>query len=365
VRRDTLTVFDADRNTILRFDAAPRNPLLGTWEVDSFETAPSTVSAVLEGTELDVVFRIGSLGGFAGCNSFSGVYGTNGSVVRVSRLATTRLACDEDVMAQEAAFITALEGAAVIEPRGTRLNLTDRNGNLKVALVRPVIEETPGATVAPTAAPTEEPTAEATPTPTPAPTPTPTAAPTPTPAPTPAPTEAPAATPRPTVEPPASPPPAASCTLAPVGSDPVATIAYPGSWFTLDAPPEAACRFFDPEEISVPSGGGAPTTAVYAATIADTYGDAVAAATDPATWTVTSLSEVEVAGVPVTCVYGVAVADTAQVSAGQARYVCLADVAAAGTVAIGSIGTPGDEVFNANAAVAGLMTLASTFLPGT
>ena len=49
VRRDTLTIYDGDRNTILRFDAAPANPLLGKWLVDSFETAPGTVSALDRG----------------------------------------------------------------------------------------------------------------------------------------------------------------------------------------------------------------------------------------------------------------------------------------------------------------------------
>ena len=111
MRRDTLTIFDADRTEILRFDAAPRNPLLGKWNVDSYGVPPSTVVAVLPDTEIDVVFGIGTVGGFAGCNSFSGTYGTNGTVVRISRLATTRLACDEAVMEQETAFLEALPGS--------------------------------------------------------------------------------------------------------------------------------------------------------------------------------------------------------------------------------------------------------------
>ena len=52
--------------------------MLGTWKVDSFETAPGTVSALLEGTELTAVFGIASVGGSSGCNSYTGTYGTNG-----------------------------------------------------------------------------------------------------------------------------------------------------------------------------------------------------------------------------------------------------------------------------------------------
>ena len=116
VRGDTLTVFGAvGDGPLLVFDAAPRNPLLGKWNVESFGVPPSTVVAVLPETEIDVVFGIGTVGGFAGCNSFSGTYGTNGTIVRISRLATTRMACDEAVMEQETAFIEALQGAALVD----------------------------------------------------------------------------------------------------------------------------------------------------------------------------------------------------------------------------------------------------------
>ena len=137
VRRSTLTVFDAIGSPVLEFDAAPRNPMLGTWEVDSFETAPGTVSALLEGTELTAVFGIASVGGSSGCNSYTGTYGTNGRFVRISRVATTRMACSDEIMAQETAFLSALEGAALVDRRGSTLLLTDLNGSIQVALVRP------------------------------------------------------------------------------------------------------------------------------------------------------------------------------------------------------------------------------------
>ena len=116
VRRDTLTIFDAIGSTALVFDAAPRNPLLGTWGADSFGVPPSTVVGLLDGTELEVVFGIATIGGFSGCNSFSGAYGTNGNVVRIGRLATTRLACEPEVMEQETAFLAALEASTRSSP---------------------------------------------------------------------------------------------------------------------------------------------------------------------------------------------------------------------------------------------------------
>jgi heat shock protein HslJ len=367
VRRETLTVYDADRYTILRYDAAPRNPLLGTWDVDSFETAPGTVSALVEGTTINVAFRIGTLGGFAGCNSFTGVYGTNGTVVRISKLALTRLACEPDVMDQETAFVAALEGAALIESRGTQLNLTDRNDALKVALLRPTPPEeaSPAPAASPSAAPSKTP--EATPTPTPKPTAKPTPAPTPTPtAPptaTPAPTAAPTTPPKPSAPP--STPPTASCTLTSPDAGPVATIVYPGGWATLTEPAELACRFFDPSPITVPADGSAPTAAITADSSSTAYVDAVQAATDPSTWTVSSSSAIQEGGIAVTCVSAVAKAETDGIPAGSARYACIADVGSSGTVRIQTVGAPDDEVFQSNAAIVSLMTLESTFTPGS
>ena len=95
-RPTTLTIYGPGRETLLVFDAAPANPLLGRWDVDSYSDAPGSVVAVLPGTELDVVFGIGSVAGSAGCNSSAGPTGrtgtssgSGGSPPRASRARTT------------------------------------------------------------------------------------------------------------------------------------------------------------------------------------------------------------------------------------------------------------------------------------
>ena len=82
-RAHTLTIFGSGAETLLVFDAAPANPLLGRWVVDSYTDAPGLGRRRPPGTEIDVVFGISDVGGFAGCNTFAGTYGTNGNVVRV------------------------------------------------------------------------------------------------------------------------------------------------------------------------------------------------------------------------------------------------------------------------------------------
>ena len=129
--------------------------MLGNWTVDSFQTAPGTLAAPIEGTQLSAVFGIASVGGSGGCNQYTGTYGTNGNIVRIGRLATTRLACADEIMTQETAFLTAMEGAALIQLRGDAMNLTDLSGTIVVALVRPSPE--PGASPGPTTPPPRRP----------------------------------------------------------------------------------------------------------------------------------------------------------------------------------------------------------------
>ena len=101
-----------------------------TGSSNSFATAPGALTAPIEGTSLTAVFGIASVGGSAGCNQYTGTYGTNGNVVRIGRLATTRIACADEIMTQEAAFLAAMEGAALIDRRGPTLMLTDLRGDI-------------------------------------------------------------------------------------------------------------------------------------------------------------------------------------------------------------------------------------------
>jgi heat shock protein HslJ len=364
-RRGTLTIFDAQGTTVLVFDAAPRNPLLGNWIVDSFATAPGSVTATIEGTSLTAVFGIASVGGSAGCNQYTGTYGTNGNVVRVGRLATTRIACADEIMTQETAFLEAMQGAALIDQRGQTLMLTDLSGSTLVALVRPsaIPATSPapsaGASETPEATPTEEPSEE----PTEEPTAEPTATARPTATPTAAPTLPPRPTPAPTVEPPPSIPPTATCDLVGPDGQALAAIAYPAAWFTLEEPAELACRYFDPEAITVPADPATLQTAVTVLPSATPFADAINAATDPASWDATRQTDVTVGTLPATLVEAVAIADSAGVPIGTASFAYIVDYGAAGTLTIRTTGTSGAPDYVANAAVATLMAAKSTFTP--
>src|SRR5436190_10850385 len=210
VRNDTLTIRAADLSIVLVFTPAPSNPLLGSWIVDGLATAPSSVSVPLEGTNLTAVFRIKTVSGSSGCNSYQGPYTTNGKLAAIGPLAGTQIACPQDIMTQEQAFLKDMQGVGKVERRGDHATLSDLSGSLLVSLVRPSIEE---ASPSPSASASASPSASATPTTKPSATPS--TAPTATPTATATSTSTPTATP---TAPPTAPPtatPVASGTPAP------------------------------------------------------------------------------------------------------------------------------------------------------
>jgi heat shock protein HslJ len=54
----------------------------------------------------------GTVSGSGGCNTFNGTYTVDGSAISFGPLTTTRMACPDDVMSVEDAFLLALDGAA-------------------------------------------------------------------------------------------------------------------------------------------------------------------------------------------------------------------------------------------------------------
>ncbi|MBK9125005.1 MAG: META domain-containing protein [Chloroflexi bacterium] len=68
-------------------------------------------AALVDGTEITLVFDGEGVSGSAGCNRYSGSYTVDGDTLSFGPFVTTRMACTEAIMAQERAFLTALEAA--------------------------------------------------------------------------------------------------------------------------------------------------------------------------------------------------------------------------------------------------------------
>jgi hypothetical protein len=144
-----------------------------------------------------------------------------------------------------------------------------------------------------------------------------------------------------------------------VSADGVAlgVISYPASWFTVTEPAELACRYFDPEPITVPDDLTALVTAITIEEQGVAYADVVAGATDPENWDVTRQADVTVGGQPATFVEAVSLTD----AEGASSFAYLIDMGSAGTVVIRTIGMADDPAYVTNSTVATLMAATSTF----
>jgi heat shock protein HslJ len=105
-------------------------PLDGTaW---TLATLPGT--APVAGTTPTAEFADGRIAGTDGCNRYTGSYEVTGGTLRVSRLASTMMACAPEIAAQARAFTDALTTARTYRVVDGRLELLGAEGVVLAAL---------------------------------------------------------------------------------------------------------------------------------------------------------------------------------------------------------------------------------------
>jgi heat shock protein HslJ len=84
---------------------------------------------LVAGTSITAQFTSdGKVGGSAGCNQYAGTYTVSGNTIQVSSpLASTRMACPQEVMDQESAYLKALGEAKTYAVKENQLTLSDAN----------------------------------------------------------------------------------------------------------------------------------------------------------------------------------------------------------------------------------------------
>ena len=88
-----------------------------------------------EGKELHMILKgEDRVGGYAGCNQFTGSMTVTGNGLSVGPIASTRRMC-QNVMAQEDAFLQALESAQRYSIAGEDLAMEDANGQVIMRFV--------------------------------------------------------------------------------------------------------------------------------------------------------------------------------------------------------------------------------------
>lgn len=106
------------------------------WQLVSMGSA-NAPSPVIAGSTLTLEFRQdGSLGGSAGCNSFSGSYQTQGASLSIGALVSTLMACvDEGLMQQETRYLAALQSAIGYELQDNQLVIRYTDGQAQLIFV--------------------------------------------------------------------------------------------------------------------------------------------------------------------------------------------------------------------------------------
>ena len=93
-----------------------------------------------EGKELHMILRgADQVGGYAGCNQFTGSMTVSGDGLSVGPIASTRRMC-QDVMEQESAFLQALENAQRYSISGEDLAIENASGEVTMRFVAVYME---------------------------------------------------------------------------------------------------------------------------------------------------------------------------------------------------------------------------------
>ena len=118
-----------------RLRGRAREPPRGRLERDRLQQGKQAVVSPITGTTLTATFTADTVSGSAGCNDYNGSYTLDGDKVTIGPLATTRKACEQPVMDQETAFLTALQTPATVEQNGGIVTLRNADGATQVTLV--------------------------------------------------------------------------------------------------------------------------------------------------------------------------------------------------------------------------------------
>jgi heat shock protein HslJ len=136
VGAEELILTGDDMQLVFVAEAAPQPlPLVGTaWSLEAIGTGADAVSSPIAGTEASLELADdGSAAGSGGCNRFNTSYEIDGASISFGPIGSTQMACETDVMDQEAAVFAGLESAATYEIVGDVLTLSDADGAFLVS----------------------------------------------------------------------------------------------------------------------------------------------------------------------------------------------------------------------------------------
>ncbi len=119
VQGTVLNFVDAEKNTIASFRKVEASSLAlpgSAWTVTSYNNGKEAVVSVVVDSEITAVFgQNNMLSGNTGCNDYNVRYQVDGRNVTIDKeIQMTKMACSDELMAQEQQYLAALQSAATI-----------------------------------------------------------------------------------------------------------------------------------------------------------------------------------------------------------------------------------------------------------
>lgn len=97
------------------------------WTLRSYSSG-GRLEAVPSGARVDAKFEAGTVSGFSGVNTYSGMYRLSGDDLDISGVASTMMAGPEDLMDLERAYLSNLEKTVSFRAGTDSLTLLDGDG---------------------------------------------------------------------------------------------------------------------------------------------------------------------------------------------------------------------------------------------
>lgn len=125
----TTTITVTNTPTADPFDTTVASLEGKSWNLVSYGS-PGSETAVISGTSIGATFNAGGVGGNSGCNSYNGGYNAdNTGNLSVGALSSTLMLCfPPERMAQEGAYLAALENATAFRIDGSQLEIMYGSG---------------------------------------------------------------------------------------------------------------------------------------------------------------------------------------------------------------------------------------------
>lgn len=141
VQGTVLNFIDAEKNTIASFRKVEASSLAlpgSAWTVTGYNNGKEAVVSVVVDSEITAVFgQNNMLSGNTGCNDYNVRYQVDGKNITVDKeIQMTKMACSEELMAQEQQYLAALQSAATFSIQLDSMELRTAEDALAVMLVR-------------------------------------------------------------------------------------------------------------------------------------------------------------------------------------------------------------------------------------